>query len=104
MRPISGDGIHFGLPEMVGGRIRSIIPWSRIFSNKEILVLINNDYENSKTAWVTVDNNLHRAGDRMRCIYSSQDKSRIGQEVTVEERNGKSVKITALACEFAIYE
>lgn len=104
LRPISGDGIHFGLPEMVGGRIRSIIPWSRIFSNKEILVLINNDYENSKTAWVTIDHNLHRAGDRMRCIYSSQDKSRIGQEVTVEERNGKSVKITALACEFAIYE
>jgi glycosidase len=104
LRPISGDGVHFGLPEMVGGRIRSIIPWSRIFSNKEILVLINNDYENSKTAWVTVDHNLHRAGDRMRCIYSSQDKSRIGQEVTVEERNGKSVKITAPACEFAIYE
>jgi glycosidase len=104
LRPISGDGIHFGLPEMVGGRIRSIIPWSRIFSNKEILVLINNDYENSKTAWVTIDHNLHRAGDRMRCIYSSQDKSRIGQEVTVEERNGKSVKITAPACEFAIYE
>lgn len=104
LRPISGDGVNFGLPEMVGGRIRSIIPWSRIFSNKEILVLINNDYENSKTAWVTIDNNLHRAGDKMRCIYSSQDKSRIGQEVTVEERNGKSVKITAPACEFAIYE
>ncbi|NLW48315.1 MAG: alpha-amylase [Firmicutes bacterium] len=104
LRPISGDGVNFGLPEMVGGRIHSIIPWSRVFSNKEILVLINTDYQNSKTAWVTVDNSLHRAGDRMRCIYSSQDKSRIGQEVTVEERNEKSVKITAPACEFAIYE
>ena len=104
LRPISGDGVNFGLPQMIGEQIRSIVPWSRVSSNKEVLLLLNTDCENPKTAWVTVDNNLHRSGNKLKCIYSSQDKSRIGSEIAIEERNGKSVRITAPACEFAIYE
>ena len=30
LREISGNRMDFGLPEMVGGEIRSIVPWSRI--------------------------------------------------------------------------
>ena len=104
LRPISGDGINFGLPCMVGDQIRSIVPWSRLFDTQEVLLLINTDCQNSSTAWITIDNGLHRAGEKLRCIYSSQEKSKIGSEVIIEERNGKAVKITAPACEFAIYE
>ena len=40
---ISGNGIDFGLPQMIGGQIRSIVPWSRIMDQSEILCAINTD-------------------------------------------------------------
>ena len=46
LRPISApndDDDRFSLPEMVGGQIRSIVPWSRIFNGKEVLLAINAD-------------------------------------------------------------
>lgn len=104
LRQISGDGVNFGLPQIKGNGISSIVPWSRIFDNTEMLVLINTDCANPVSAWVTVDNNLHRAGDSLICIYSAKDKGLIGKTVTVEERNGKSVYLTAPPCDFAIYE
>jgi glycosidase len=104
LRQISGDGINFGLPCIIGNQIRSIVPWSRVFDGQEILLLINTDCQNSASAWVTIDNSLHRAGEKLKCIYSSQDKSKIGSEVIIEDRNGKAVRINASPCEFAIYE
>jgi glycosidase len=105
LREISGDGLNFDLPHMIGNQIRSIIPWSRIFDKMELLVLINNDCEKPSTAWVTIDYNLHKAGDKLKCIYSSRDKSQEGKEVTVVENgNRKVLQITAPPCEFAIYE
>jgi len=68
LRPISGDGIHFGSPRMFGSKIRSIVPWSRIFNHKEVLLAINTDYFQSKTAWVTIDNGLHAEGDALMCL------------------------------------
>jgi glycosidase len=83
LREISGDGQNFGLPRMLGGEIRSIIPWSRLFDDQEVLVAINNDPDNSHTAWCRLDSNLHPAGTRVRCLYSSEP-GQIGQEFPVE--------------------
>lgn len=99
----SNDGVNFSLPEMVGEQIRSVVPWSRIFSTKEMLLAINTDYDQSRTAWVTIDNELHQPGDILKCIYST-DASQIGQLVTVEARNGKAVLITVPAAGFVIFE
>lgn len=49
---------------------------------RSLLFSFPTDCENPKTVWVTVDNNLHRSGDKLKCSYSFQDKSRIGSEVT----------------------
>jgi len=103
LRPISGNGEHFGLPSMVGVEIRSIVPWSRIFNNQEMLLAINTDYFMPKTAWVTIDNSLHNTGNKLKCIYST-DKGQIDQDVTVEARNGKSVLITVPPAGFVIFE
>ncbi len=103
LRSISGDGQNFGLPEMIGGQIRSVVPWSRVFSFKEMLLAINTDYYQPQTAWVNIDNQLHKEGELLRCIYST-DKAQIGKPVSVESRNGKSVKITVPAAGFVIYE
>jgi glycosidase len=105
LRQISApnDGVRFSLPEMVGGQIRSVVPWSRIFNGKEVLLAINTDYDQPKTAWVTIDNGLHQAGDQLRCIYST-DAAQIGRSVTVDARNGKAVLVTIPAAGFVIFE
>ncbi len=105
LREISAanDGVNFSLPETVGREIRSVVPWSRIFNAKEMLLAINTDYDQPRTAWVTIDNELHKAGDVLECIYST-DAAQIGQSVTVEARNGKVVSITVPAAGFVIFE
>lgn len=102
LRSISGDGQNFGFPSMIGNQIRSVVPWSRILSNKEMLLAINTDYSQPSTAWVTIDNELHNWGDRLTCVYST-DKEQAGKQVLVEAKNGKSVKITVPAAGFVIY-
>lgn len=103
LRPISGDGINFGLPQKIGNEIRSVVPWSRILSEQEILAAINTDYYQPRQAWVTIDNEIHQEGDYLTCIYST-DKQQQGQQVKIEARNGKSVKITVPAAGLVIYE
>jgi len=103
LREISGNGIDFGLPRMFGKEIRSIIPWSRILDTKETLVAINTDYDNPKTAWVTIDNSLHTPGDVLTCIYST-DPAEIGKSISVVPRNGTAVQLAMPAGGFVIYE
>jgi glycosidase len=103
LRQISGDGINFGQPHMIGDAIRSVVPWSRLFSDEEIVCAINTDYDQARTAWVTIDNDLHRAGDTLRCVFST-DPAQIGTTVPVEPRNGKAVQLTLPAASFVIYE
>ena len=103
LRPISGDGVTFGLPHMIGNQIRSVVPWSRVFNNQEMLLSINTDYHQPRTAWVTIDDRLHEVGDKLKCIYST-DTDQVGTAVEVKTKNGKSVLLTVPAAGFVIYE
>jgi len=105
LREISGNGADFGLPTMIGGKMLSIVPWSRIYNNQEMLLAINTDSDNPRSAWVIVDSGLHKTGDRLRCTYSS-DPTQIGQEISVNEvkPNTLAVSLTAPAAGFVIYE
>jgi len=103
LRQISGNGSDFGYPRMVGNEIRSVVPWSRIFNDLELLLAINTDPHGPRTAWVTIDVGLHHAGDSLRCIYST-DAAQIGQALPVEPRNGKAVKLTVPPAGFVIFE
>ncbi len=102
LRQVSGDGEHFGLPHMMGDRMRAVVPWSRIFAGQEVLLAVNTDPDHPQSAWVTIDNELHAEGGRLGCIYST-DAGEIGQSVAIESRNGKSVRLTAPAAGFVIY-
>lgn len=103
LREISGDGDHFGLPKMVGGVIRSVVPWSRIFSDREVLLAVNTDFDNPRTAWVTIDDGLHAVGDELTCLYST-DPAQTGGMLSVAARNGKAVQLTVPPAGFVIYE
>jgi hypothetical protein len=102
LRPISGNGVDFGPPHLLGGELRSIVPWSRIFVNAEVLLAINTDPQAATTAWATIDDGLDAAGDELRCLYST-DRAQVGQAVTIEARNGKAVQLTVPPAGFAAY-
>ena len=102
LREISGDGVSFGLPQVFADRMLSVVAWSRIFNDREILLAINTDSYNARSAWVTVDDSLHDEGSKLKCIYST-DKGQAGQGLNIERRNGKAVFLNVPAAGFVIY-
>lgn len=108
LREISDSGSpgSFGIPQMVGGQIRSVVPWSRLFANQEILLAINTDADRSRSAWVTLDNALHSdlngPAGRLTCLYST-DPTQINSTTAVEARNGRAVRISVPPAGFLIF-
>ena len=82
LRAISGDGQNFGEPQMIGGELRSVVAWSRLFLDREWLCAINTDADAGRAAWVGLDFELSPPGARLVCLYSS-DAAQIGSELTV---------------------
>jgi len=103
LREISGDGVTFGFPFLMGARMRSIVAWSRLFVEQEILLAVNTDPDQPSSAWITIDNDLHQTGDNLTCIYCT-DAAEIGKLSSVQSRNGKAVRITVPVGAFAIYK
>jgi hypothetical protein len=87
---------------MIGGAIRSVVGWSRIFSDHEMLLAINTDAGSTRSAWVTIDNRLHAAGDKLTCLHST-DPAQLGGSTTVEARNGKAVLVSVPPAGFVAF-
>jgi hypothetical protein len=83
--------------------MRSVVPWSRIFADQEVVCAINTDPDSSRSAWVTIDDSLHKAGDNLTCRYSS-DSAQIGSIASTEARNGKAVKLTVPKGGFVVFK
>lgn len=103
LREISGDGISFGLPFVIGAEIRSVVAWSRIFDTEEMVLAINTDAEHPRTARVVVDGNLNAAGDRLACLYST-DPAQMRRKAVVQRIGGSitAVELTVPAAGFVI--
>jgi glycosidase len=102
LRQISGNGHDFGFPAAIyGGQIRSIIAWSRILYDQEVLCAFNNDPSNQQEAWITIDAGLHQSGDKLECLYRSDDAQAL---LKIEDHNGHAVKLTLPPGGFAIYK
>ncbi|MBT9541335.1 alpha-amylase family glycosyl hydrolase [Thiobacillus sp.] len=104
LREISGTGApgSFGLPHMIGGQIRSVVPWSRLFDEQEVLCAINTDAHQPRAAWVTIDAALHDAPGTLTCLYST-DAAQIDKTVEIEPHNGRAVHISVPAGGFVVY-
>lgn len=50
---------------------------------------------------ITIDNDLHLEGSKMRRIYEPEDCPR---ELNVENRNGKAIRLTISPLTFVVYE
>jgi glycosidase len=104
LRQISGDGVNFGLPVMLGGRMLSVVPWTRQFDDQQILLAINTDPNASRTAWVDLDANINPSGAQLTCLYST-DPAQVGQQLSVKQAGGRSVvQLSVPAAGFVMFE
>jgi len=104
LREISGNGVDYGLPRMFGNEIRSVVPWSRLLDTTEILLAVNTDQRDARTASVVVDRNLHAPGSTLACLYSTS-LDEVGRTIAVERRpdDARVVRLTVPAAGFVMY-
>ncbi len=86
LREISGNGVDFGLPRMMGGRLLSVVAWSRILDSQEMVLAVNTDPDKARTAWVMVDATLHPAGSSLKCVYSTNHADEGARVLTVQPK------------------
>ena len=105
---ISGDGVHFGLPHRLGERMRSLVCWSRLLVDQEVLVALNTDEGQPVTAYSTVAPTFRVEGDQFHRIfwYAPKPGAAPPPSLTVERRDGGplAVRMTLPPAGFAIYQ
>lgn len=99
---ITGQDSDFNYPQPIGGELRWVVAWSRIFADSEYLCAINTDANKSLTIWATVDNSLNPPGGQMTCLLST-DSTQIGERVSIEMKNGSAIKINVPKAGFVVY-
>jgi hypothetical protein len=103
---ISGDGVTFGLPHRLGDRMRSLVCWSRLFIDQEVLIALNTDETQPVTVYSTVTPTSRVEGDQFHLIFWHAPKSipPPTSSLTVERRSGLlAVHMTLPPAGFAIY-
>ena len=80
----------------------TVVPWSRILSNREVLCAVNTDPDRAATTWVTIENSLHNTGDSLTCVFST-DQTMLNKTIMVQARNGKAVQLTVPPAGFVVY-
>ena len=104
LRAISGNGHDFGEPRMINNTLRSVVAWSRLFTDREWLCAINTDAVSECSAWVGLDHDISPPGSRLVCLYAS-DPARVGSEIRVEapHTDWHAVRLTLPAAGCAVY-
>ncbi len=98
----TGRDHDFHYPQPIGGHLRWVVAWSRIFADQEYLCAINTDTTQPLTVWVTLDHNINPPGNKMTCLLSTETAQQ-GAEAVVEGQNRSALRITIPPAGFAIY-
>jgi glycosidase len=104
---ISGDGVSFGLPHRMGERMLSLVTWSRLFVDQEVLLALNTDEMRTVTAYSTVAPTFRMEGDRFHLIfwYAPKQSSPPPPSLTVERKSERlALPMTLPPAGFAIYQ
>ena len=88
-RPISGDGIHFGISTFGAG----VLAFSRILQDLEALVVLNTNTQASWSGQVLVDYALNPAQSAYQLLYSNQDDARVTLPGAVVDKAAGAVEI-----------
>ena len=88
--------------------MRSLVAWSRLFADQEVLVALNTDEAQPVTAYSTVAPTFRTEGDQFHRIfcYAPRPGAPLPPEsLTVERKGGPlAVRITLPPAGFAIYQ
>src|SRR5262245_49720563 len=104
---ISGDGITFVSSHSEGAQSSSLVSWSRLFIDQEVLVAVNTDATQPTTAYSTVAPTFRVEGDQCHLLfwYAPKTASPPPPSLTVERKNGPlAVRMSLPAAGFAIYQ
>jgi glycosidase len=94
---ISGDGVRFGPPVKFADRLHTLVSWSRVVADHEMLVVFNTDEINAHELYSTLNPNLRAEGDELRLLFSYTPESGVEPlealrhalpRLKVERRNG----------------
>jgi glycosidase len=81
LRPISRDGQDFYIPEVLGNEMRSVVAWSRILSDDEMLLALNTS-SSLERVFAIVDARINANVSRFRCLYST-DPNQLGSHASL---------------------
>jgi len=101
LRPVSHTGDEFYYPQPLGGELKWVVAWSRIFADDEFVCAINTDPDKDISSWITIDSTLHQANTTIICLYST-DSGQIGKMVPIDAKNGLAVHVTVPRAGFLI--
>jgi len=107
LHEISGDGINFGFPHMMGDRMLSIVAWSRIFVDQEVLIAFSTNREQPLAAYSTVASMFRSEGDRLKLIFWHGPRAATPPpaELAVENKGGVlAVPLKLPPAGFVIYQ
>jgi glycosidase len=76
---ISGDGAHFGPPVKFGERLHTLVSWSRVVADQELLVVFNTDEINAHELYTRLNPNLRTEGEELRLLFSYTPESELEQ-------------------------
>jgi glycosidase len=91
-RPISGDGVNFGVSPYPGG----VLAWSRILNDSEVVLVANTNTTQGASVDVIVEISLSAPGAQWRVLYSNCSTAtpptpvQTLQQVTVAEVDGST--------------
>jgi len=107
LHEISGDGIGFGVPHLMGEQMRSIVAWSRLFVDQEVLIAFSTDRDEELTAYSTVAPRFRALGHLLKLIFwhAPAAASRPPQELVVDRRSERlAVRLTVPPAGFVMYQ
>lgn len=67
-RPVSGDGVNFGVSPYSGG----VLAWSRILNDQEVLIVANTNTTESQSVYAILEMTLSAPGNALRVLYSNK--------------------------------
>jgi hypothetical protein len=85
-RPISGDGVNFGLSPFPHG----VLAFSRILNDEEVVVVANTSVDTGQSLDVIVDGSLNARGAAFRVLYSNT--ARPTAPLPVQQKAGVTVQ------------
>jgi glycosidase len=107
LHQVSSDGVAFDVPYSLREQSRSLVSWSRLFIDQEVLVALNTNPGEHVTGYSTVAPTFRVEGDQFGLIFANDPKSgpTAPSVLKVERRSGlMAVRLTLPPAGFVMYQ